>query len=269
MRKRSLSSRVSGWAWRALVAILYVFLLAPLLVVLVISFNADPYLSFPPEEWSVRWYAALASNVAFVEGLRASLVVATSSTVLALIVGVPAALALARYRFRGREAFVAFFTMPLMVPTVVLGLGLLIIFAPLRLTASYPGLVAAHVVLVVPFVIRTTATSLSTLPPEYGEAASGLGASPWRTFRRVTLPLVAPGVGAGAAIAFLISFDETVVTLFLVGPQLTTLPVEIFRYVEYRTDPSVAALSVVLVLVSVVGVVVIERLLGLGRALGR
>lgn len=94
-----------------------------------------------------------------------------------------------------------------------------------------------------------------------------MGATPWRAFYRVTLPLVAPGVIAGAAIAFLVSFDEVVVTLFLVGPQFSTLPVEVFRYVEYRTDPSVAALSVVLVLVSVAGVVLIERLLGLGRAL--
>lgn len=253
--------------WRVLVAVLYLFLLAPLLVVLVISFNADSYLSFPPEKWSLRWYAALADNTAFIEGFRVSLVLASSAAAGAVLIGIPAALALSRYRFRGREAFVTFFTMPLMVPSVVLGLGLLLVLSPLRLTASYPGLLLAHIVLVVPFVIRTTATSLMTLPSEYQEAAYSLGATPWKAFYRVTLPLVAPGVIAGAAIAFLVSFDETVVTLFLVGPQLTTLPVEIFRYVEYQTDPSVAALSVVLVLISVAGVVLIERLLGLGRAL--
>lgn len=261
--------KVGQWLWYALLVALYVFLLAPLLLVLVISFNADAYLSFPPEEWSLRWYAALAQNEGFIEGLRTSLVIATTATALALLVGVPAALTLTRYKFRGQEALAAFFTLPLMVPTVVLGLGLLLILSPFRLVATYPGLIAAHVVLIVPFVIRTSATSLMTLPPEYQEAASGLGATPWHTFRRVTLPLVAPGVIAGAAIAFLVSFDETVVTLFLVGPSLTTLPVEIFRYVEYRTDPSVAALSVILVGVSVVGVVIIERLLGLGKALGR
>lgn len=259
--------RLGGWAFRALVALLYAFLLAPILVVIVISFNAEPYLSFPPERWGLRWYSALADNAAFVEGFRVSLLLASSSAALAVLIGVPAALAISRYNFRGREAFVTFFTMPLMIPTVVLGLGLLLVLSPLRLTATYPGLLAAHVVLVVPFVIRTTATSLSTLPPEYGEAAYSLGATPWRAFYRVTLPLVAPGVIAGAAIAFLVSFDEVVVTLFLVGPQFSTLPVEVFRYVEYRTDPSVAALSVVLVLVSVAGVVLIERLLGLGRAL--
>jgi putative spermidine/putrescine transport system permease protein len=116
-------------------------------------------------------------------------------------------------------------------------------------------------------VIRTVATSLATVVVEYEEAAQSLGATPWRVFWRVTLPLIMPGIVAGAAIAFIVSFDEVVLTLFLIGPRLTTLPVEVFNYVQFRTDPLVAALSVVLVAVSMIGVVLIERALGLRRVL--
>lgn len=258
---------LGAWLWRLLVALLYLFLLGPLIVIVIVSFNAEAYLSFPPERWSLHWYRELLANEAFVAGFRVSLVLAAATTAVATLIGVPAALAISRYRFPGRDVFVTFFTLPLMVPGVVLGLGLLLVFSRLRLTATYPGLLAAHLVVTVPYVIRTVATSLLTLNPDYEEAALSLGATPWRAFWRITLPLVGPGVIAGAAIAFLVSFDEVVLTLFLVGPRMTTLPVEVFRYVEYRTDPLVAALSVVLVAISLAGVVLIERALGLRRVL--
>ncbi|HEU5432530.1 MAG TPA: ABC transporter permease subunit, partial [Thermomicrobiales bacterium] len=135
------------------------------------------------------------------------------------------------------------------------------------LTATYPGLFAAHLVVTTPFVLRTVSTGLVTLNRDVEEAAQSLGATPWKTFWRITFPLIAPSVIAGAAIAFLVSFDEVVLTLFLVGPRLTTLPVEVFQYVQFRTDPLVAALSVVLVAISVCGMLLIERVLGLRRVL--
>lgn len=258
---------IGTWLWRLLIFLLYLFLLGPLLVILIVSFNAESYLSFPPQEWSLHWYADLLATAAFVDGFRVSLVLATSVAIVATLIGVPAAIAISRHEFRGRELMVSFFTLPLMVPGVVLGLGLLLVFSRLRLTATYPGLLAAHLIITVPFVIRTVATSLSTVSLDYEEAAQSLGATPWRTFWRVTLPLVMPGIIAGAAIAFLVSFDEVVLTLFLIGPRLTTLPVEVFNYVQFRTDPLVAALSVVLVTISLLGVALIERALGLRRAL--
>lgn len=258
---------IGAWLWRLLIVLLYLFLLGPLIVIVIVSFNADAYLSFPPEQWSLRWYGDLLANAAFVEGFRVSLVLASATTVVATAIGVPAAMAISRHRFPGRELMISFFTSPLMAPGVVLGLGLLLVFSRLRLTATYPGLLAAHLVITVPFVIRTVATSLSTVVLDYEEAAQSLGATPWRTFWRITLPLVMPGIVAGAAIAFIVSFDEVVLTLFLIGPRLTTLPVEVFNYVQFRTDPLVAALSVVLVAISIVGVVLIERALGLRRAL--
>jgi putative spermidine/putrescine transport system permease protein len=261
------TSGIGSWLWRLVIALLYLFLLGPLIVIVIVSFNAEQYLSFPPQRWSLHWYVDLLANAAFVEGFRVSLVLATATTVVAVAIGIPAAFALSRYRFRGRELLLSFFTLPLMVPGVVLGLGLLLVFSRLRLTATYPGLLAAHLIITVPYVIRTVATSLSTVVLDYEEAAQSLGATPWRVFWRVTLPLVMPGIIAGAAIAFIISFDEVVLTLFLIGPRLTTLPVEVYNYVQFRTDPLVAALSVVLVAISLAGVVLIERALGLRRVL--
>jgi putative spermidine/putrescine transport system permease protein len=258
---------IGTWLWRLLIVLLYLFLLGPLIVILIVSFNAEAYLSFPPEQWSVHWYGDLLANAGFIAGFRVSLLLATATTVAATAIGVPAAIAISRHHFPGRGLLIGFFTLPLMVPGVVLGLGLLLVFSRLRLTATYPGLLAAHLIITLPFVIRTVATSLSTVVLDYEEAAQSLGATPWRVFWRITLPLIMPGIIAGAAIAFIVSFDEVVLTLFLIGPRLTTLPVEVFNYVQFRTDPLVAALSVVLVAISIVFVVLIERALGLRRAL--
>ena len=258
---------IGSLLWRLLVSLLYLFLLGPLIVIVIVSFNAESFLSFPPQHWSLRWYGDLLLNDAFVRGFRVSLVLATATTLVAIAIGVPAAIALSRHRFPGRDLLINFFTLPLMVPGVVLGLGLLLVLSRLRLTATYPGLLAAYLVITLPYVIRTVATSLSTVVVDYEEAAQSLGATPWRVFWRITLPLITPGIVAGAAIAFLVSFDEVVLTLFLIGPRLTTLPVEVFNYVQFRTDPLVAALSVVLVAISVTGVVLIERALGLRRVL--
>jgi putative spermidine/putrescine transport system permease protein len=127
----------------------------------------------------------------------------------------------------------------------------------------------AHLVVVLPFVTRIMTTALQTLPADLDDAAATLGAPPWRSFLRVTLPLAAPGAAAAAVLAFLVSFDETVISLFLTGPRLTTLPVALFHYTESRTDPLVAALAVALILVSAVAVLAVERLVGVTRALGR
>lgn len=267
VHKHRWARRAGRAGWRALIAALYLFLLAPILVVVAISFDTQSYLSFPPRGFTLDWYARLIENTAFLNGFKVSVVVASCACLVATLVGVPAALALARYRFRGRGVLQSIFVAPLMVPTVVLGLALLLTLTPFGLTGSYPGLVVAHLCITTPYVIRTTAMSLLTADTSCEEAARVLGANGWTTFRRVTLPLIRPGILAGAAIAFLISFDEAVISLFVVGPRATTLPVEIYNYVQYRTDPQVAALSVVLIAISLLFVVVIERVLGLRRAL--
>ncbi len=253
----------------ALVVALYVFLLSPLAITLAISFSNDPFLGFPPEQWGTRWYGVLLANGRFLAAFENSLAIASTTMVVGLAAGVPAAAAIARGRFPGRDALLALFTAPLLLPAIVLGLAMLIVFSPLRLIITFHGLVLAHLVVTLPYVVRIVTVALSTIRPEYEEAAMTLGASPWQTFRRVTLPLMVPGIVGSAALSFLVSFDEVVVSLFLVGPRMTTLPVEILRYVETRTDPQVAALSVLLIAMTVALVVLIERSVGVMRALGR
>ncbi|HEY0420427.1 MAG TPA: ABC transporter permease, partial [Acetobacteraceae bacterium] len=198
-----------------------------------------------------------------------SLLLASAVTVLSLLIGMPAALALARWRFPGREALLALLTAPLLLPSIVLALALLIVFVGYGLIGSWPGLVLSHLLVALPYALRVLSTALATLPPAVEEAASSLGAPPGAVFRRITLPLMLPGVVATCAIVFLVSFDEVVISLFVVGPQLTTLPVALFRYVESRTDPLVAAVSTLLVLFTLLIVLVLDRAIGLRRAIAR
>jgi putative spermidine/putrescine transport system permease protein len=255
--------------FRLLVAALYLFLLAPLIIVLLTSFSDDAYLAFPPQRWGLGGYRGLLENAAFRSGLTVSLLLAAIVTVLTLATGTAAAYALARFRFRGRDLLLALFTAPLLLPGIILGLGLLLVLARLGLLASLPGLVIGHSLVTLPYAIRVIVTALGGIPPELEAAAATLGASPARIFRRVTLPLMVPGMIAAAALSFLASFDEVVISLFVVGPRLTTLPIEIFHYIEYRADPQVAALSVALIALTAILVLVVERSLGILRALGR
>lgn len=261
--------RLPGYAFRALVVLLYCFLLSPLAITVVISFSNDPFLGFPPRSWGVRWYVALASNATFIATAQASLLIALATTALALLAGVPAAYAIVRGRFPGREPILAFLTAPLLLPAIVLGLALLLVFAGRGLVATWPGLILAHLCVTLPYMVRICVVALAALGPSAEEAALTLGATPLRTFRHVTLPMMAPGLIGAAALSFLVSFDEVVLSLFLVGPRLSTLPVEIYRYVEFRTDPQIAALSVVLILVTVAIIVLVERSVGVMRALGK
>lgn len=255
--------------FRLLVLALFVFLLAPVILVFPISFSGDPYLAFPPSSWSFRWYAALPENGALADAFWTSLFLAAAVTVLSLVIAIPAAYAVVRLTFFGRDALYSLFTAPLLLPTIVLGLAILIVFVRLDLVATYPGLILAHLVITLPYALRVLATALGTLPPGIEEAAMSLGAHPLTVFRRVTLPLMTPGVVAAGALCFLVSFDEVVISLFLVGPKLSTFPVEMYRYVETRSDPLIAAASALLILATFAVVIVVERSLGLGRALAK
>ncbi len=259
----------TGPVLRVIVALVYCFILAPILIVLVVSFSSDTFIVFPPSGWSLRWYGALFANATLAESFRISLILAAVVMVLALACGMPAALLIARHEFPGRGALFAFFTMPLLLPTLVLALALLLAFSRYALVATLPGLVLAHLTVTLPFVIRIMTTAFANLPRDVEEAAATLGAPPLQVFRRVTLPLVIPGVIAAAALAFLLSFDETVISLFISGPRLQTLPVAIYHYVERRTDPAIAALSMLLITGSIAIVMLVERMVGVLRAVGR
>lgn len=259
---------MSNW-FRTLVGVLLLFLLAPLIVVLLTSFSNDAFLAFPPEQWGFAGYRALAANAAFRRGLGVSVTLASLVTAISLACGTAAAYAIARYAFPGRTALLTLFTAPLLLPGIILGLGLLLVFARLGWLATWPGLAIGHSLVTLPYSIRVVLTALRGIDATLEEAAAMLGAPPWRVFLRVTLPLMLPGMIAASALSFLASFDEVVISLFLVGPRLTTLPIEVFHAIEYHADPQISALSVVLIALTAGLVLVVERSLGLVRAFTR
>ncbi len=259
----------AGRVLSSFAALVYVLILAPIVVVVMLAFSADNFILFPPSGYSLRWFQQLAGHAPLQAALWLSVQIAAVVTLLSLAIGVPAALALAKGRFPGKDALTGFFVAPLLLPTLITGLALLLFFSPLKLTATLPGLVLGHMTVTVPFVIRMMTTALANLPDDIEAAAATLGATPWRVVRRVTLPLATPGLIACACLSFLLSFDETVISLFIAGPRASTLPVEMVRYVEGRTDPLIAALSVVLIVATLAVVLVVERLVGVARAVGK
>jgi putative spermidine/putrescine transport system permease protein len=242
--------------------VILLYLVAPVIVVVATAFTTTAYPVFPPQGFTLQWFERFLGMPEFTEAIRRSAVLALSSTLVATVLGTFSALSMARYRFRGREAISAFMLSPILFPTIVLGLALLVFYSRVGLSGSFTGLVIAHSVLTTPFVIRLVMASLAEFDPAVEEASRNLGAGWWRTFLQVTLPLIRPGVLAGAVFAIIISFDELVVTLFLAGPDMTTLPVRIYTYVEFSSDPTISAISTMLIVVwMLIGVPVYARFL--------
>lgn len=256
----------ASWFMRAIVTICFLFLLAPVLLVFPISFSGDSILAFPPGSLSLRWYEALFKNTVMMSAFLTSLEIATIVTILSLVIAIPASYAIVRLKVTGSEFLFNLFTAPLLLPTIVLGLAILIIFASIGFLATFTGLVIGHLVIALPYALRVLSASLGTLGLSCEEAACSLGAKPLAVFRKVTLPMMAPGIVAATALCFLVSFDEVTITLFLTGPRLTTLPVELFHHVESQADPLVASASVILILVTLFVVMIVDRTMGLTKA---
>jgi len=261
------TTRTARIACNGLIVLLYLFLLAPILIVFVISFDTRNYLAFPPESWSFGAYAKVFANQAFISAFWRSLVIGLIVGLGAVTAGALLSLALVRHSFRGRDALNFLVIAPFLVPSIVLAVGIMLVLAPVGLLDTYTGLVLAHLGITIPYTVRTISMSLSAVDRRIEEAAMVHGASPITVFKRITLPLIRPGLIAGGVIAFLISFDEATISLFIVSIRTSTLPTEIYRYLEYSTDPQIAALSVILILISVIVVVFIERQTGLRKAL--
>jgi putative spermidine/putrescine transport system permease protein len=243
------------------------YLLAPVLVVVATSVTTTAYPVFPPRGFTMRWFGDFLQNPEFMSGVRLSALLALAATLIATCLGTVAALGLARGPRRPRAALAALFLSPIVFPAVVLGLALLIFYSRTGLAGSFAGMVAAHVVVVTPFVVRLVAASLAEFDDSVEEAARNLGAGWLRVFFQVTLPIIRPGVVAGAVFAFIISFDELVVTLFLAGPGLQTLPIRIYTFVQYNSTPVISAISTMLIVAwVVVGVPLYVRFLGIRHA---
>jgi putative spermidine/putrescine transport system permease protein len=244
---------------------LLAFMTLPTLVVLAVSFNPTAILSFPPAGLSLRWYENVVTYPQFQKAALNSLVVTGGAVALALPVGTLAALALERARLRGRSVWAAVLLSPLVVPGVAAGLGFLILAAALGLLRSRWVLIAAHVALVLPFVVRSVWVSVRNLDPALERAAASLGATPWRTFRRVTLPLLRPGLFAALLFAVVVSLNEFVVSLFISNRVTEILPVAMFTYVVNYTDPTMAALSTLFIVATFIAVFLADRFLDLSR----
>jgi putative spermidine/putrescine transport system permease protein len=247
----------------------FLFLLAPIVIVVVSSFSAIGVLSFPPQSFTTRWYSEI--DPAYYRALVVSLITATMTVVIALVVGIPGALALARGRFPGRDALNAICLSPLMVPALVMGVATfqfsLIIWdwSHITLGGTIPGLVIGHLTFAIPFVVRAVLAGHTRFDYSIEEAAQNLGASPWRTFFHVTLPILRPGVASGAIFAFLISLDEVPISLFMGGGDATTLPVKIFTAMEISFGGDILAVASVIVVVSVLLMLALDRVVGLER----
>jgi ABC-type spermidine/putrescine transport system permease subunit II len=232
------------------VALTYILLLAPLAIVVAVSFGASPNFEFPPTQLSLRWYWAFFGNPEFVRAFfNVSLVLGFLAAVLASALGVIAAIGLVRFRFKGREALEAFFVAPLFIPEILFGAALYLTYARLGIKPSMTSLLLGHVVICTPFVIRNVTAGLVGLDPRLEEAAMSLGASRVQAFIKVALPLIQSSIISGFIFAFIISFSDINLALFIAGPNSTTLPVYIFNLLLFEGNPSVAAASTMQILI--------------------
>jgi putative spermidine/putrescine transport system permease protein len=246
----SVGHRCGAAAVRIIAGLGFVFLLLPILAIIPLSFNGVGYLSYPLHGLSWQWYAAVFAPTPWMPALWNSVTIGLAATVLATAIGTAAAYGLAYADFPGKRVAAALLISPMVVPIVITALAIYLAFAPLGLAQSFAGLVLAHTVLAVPFVVITVGATLHGFDRNMTRAAANLGAGPITAFRTVTLPLTMPGVLAGAVFAFVTSFDDVVVALFLAGPQQFTVPRRMFNALRDKLDPSIIALAVFLILVS-------------------
>jgi putative spermidine/putrescine transport system permease protein len=250
-------------AYLAVNAAVVFFLLLPIAIIAVFALNPTPYIAFPPVGVSLRWFVKFFASPDFMNSLWLSLRVAAVVVVLSTGIGALAALAIARGNLPGARLLTAVFLSPLMLPAILTGLALFQVFMLADIGRPLWGLVVGHTLVAVPYVLRTTLAVLQDFDRRIEEAAAVLGAPPARVFREVTLPLIRPGVMAGGIFAFIVSFDQFPISLFLVVPNGETLPVVLFNYIRFDLDGAIAAASMVSIAVALAVVFALERLIGL------
>ncbi len=245
----------------------YVFLILPVIVIVPLSFNAEPFFTFTekmltldPEGYSLRWYVEIFENPNWLLAIQNSVVVAISATAIATTLGTLAALGLSGPRMPYRTVVMSVLMFPLIVPLIVTAVGTYFFYSKLGLVQSLPGLIVAHAVLGTPFVVITVTATLSGFDRTLLRAAAGLGARPTRTFFKITMPLIRPGIISGALFAFIISFDEPVVVLFLAGFEQRTIPVQMWSGIREKLSPDILAVASLLVLLSIILLTTVELL---------
>lgn len=264
MSRAPLSHRLADALGLGYVGAVYAFLLLPIVMIVLMSLNAGEILSFPPQGLSLRWFGALWGNEGFRRAMGTSLLLAACATLASTLVGTAAALYVVRFGGRAREGLRLVLMLPLMLPEILTAIALLFfLYATGVGTRSMAGLLIGHTLVTLPYVFTNVASALFNQDASLEQAARSLGASPWRAFLRVTLPLIKPGIITGALFAFVISFDLFNMSLLLKGIGMTTLPLQLFDYLRWDFDPTAAAVSTVSILMTLLVVVWVDRTVGL------
>ena len=247
--------------------LIYLFLMGPLLVIIPLSFNPEPYFTFTremltlqPEGFSLRWYEELFTKAEWKNSIKNSFFIAFFTTLLATALGTLAALGLSRRRMPYKDIIMAVLLSPMIVPIIVSASGVYLSFAKAGLSQSYVGLILAHTIFAAPYVVITVTAALAGYDLNLSKASSSLGASPSRTFFKITMPIIAPGIFSGALFAFITSFDEVVVTIFLASAQQRTLPRQMWAGINEEISPTILAAGVMLVLLSAALLLTMELL---------
>jgi ABC-type spermidine/putrescine transport system permease subunit II len=230
--------------------LIFTYLLLPLFIVIPISFSSSSYLKFPPDGLSLRWYMNYITSETWVTATWTSLRVAIFTSVLATLLGIPTSFALVRYRFPGKTLLYGLIVSPLVIPIIITAISIYFWYAKLKLIGSLTGLVMSHTLVALPVVVIVVTASLKGFDINLENAALNLGANPLRTFIEITVPIISPAIISGALFAFIISFDELILTMFICG-NTVTLPKKMWDSVRYEIDPTLASVSTILILVSV------------------
>jgi len=244
-------------------------LLLPLAVIVITSFTTTAYVAFPPPGFTLKWYAEALRKREFLDSFSLSLIVAAVTALIATGLGTLVAVGIVRHRFPGRELVNAFFMSPLILPTIVIGIALLQVYNRMGLGSTAAGLILGHVIITTPYAIRLVAASLTGLDRSIELAARNLGAAPVRAFLKVTLPLILPGITAGAIFAFITSFDNVTISIFLATPRMVTLPVRIYNYWDQVIFPWLFAICTLIILWTCLLIAVTERVIGLRGLFGQ
>jgi len=265
--------KVGRRCYLAFCSAVFLFLIAPILVIVPLSFNVEPYftftegmLSLDPEAYSLRWYRTVAEDPEWLRALANSLVIGFAATALATALGTLAALGLSNPAMPGRSLAMSLLISPMVTPVIISAAGMFFFYSDLGLAQTYPGLILAHTALGTPFVVITVTATLSGFDPNLTRAAASLGAGPVRTFRRIQLPLIAPGVISGALFAFATSFDEVVTVLFIGGLDQRTIPRQMWAGIREQISPAILAVATLLIAFALLLMLVVEWLRRRGSA---
>jgi len=248
------------YSFRVICGLIFAFLVIPILVIIPLSFNSEPYFTYPMPGYSLRWYEEFFTSPQWLLGLKNSIIVGIFATLVASVLGTLAALGLNRAEFPGKAAILGVLISPIIVPIVITAAGMFYFYSRIGLTGSLAGLVFAHATIGVPFVIITVSATLAGFDNNLVRAGASLGASPVRTFFKVTMPLILPGIVSGGLFAFITSWDELVIAIFLAGTEEHTLPRRMWSGIRELLSPTIMAVATLLILTSIALMVTMELL---------